>query len=112
MEDGSDMGMYEFGITSVKNKRDLLQKDDIVTFQLDEVGRAAEVELHLISKFSNTDDFKFPCRYKLFVRKTVLALIRSKDNLGFWTMKLRRAKSFSFTCRRFKEPMRYALEIL
>lgn len=35
--------MHEFGITSVKNKRDLLQKDDVVSFQLDEAGRAAEV---------------------------------------------------------------------
>lgn len=43
LDDGSNSSVHEFGITSVKNKRDLLQKDDIVSFQLDEAGRAAEV---------------------------------------------------------------------
>lgn len=43
LDDGANSSVHEFGITSVKNKRDLLQKDDVVTFQLDEAGRAAEV---------------------------------------------------------------------
>ncbi|XP_037928242.1 cold shock domain-containing protein E1 [Teleopsis dalmanni] len=34
---------HEFGITSLVNKRDLLQKGDLVTFKIDETGRAAEV---------------------------------------------------------------------
>lgn len=34
---------HEFGITSLINKRDLLQKNDNVTFNLDENGRATEV---------------------------------------------------------------------
>lgn len=34
---------HEFGITSLNNKRDLLQKGDLVTFKIDECGRAAEV---------------------------------------------------------------------
>lgn len=43
LDDGINGSVHEFGITSVKNKRDLLQKDDVVTFQLDEANRAAEV---------------------------------------------------------------------
>lgn len=34
---------FEFGITSLSNKRDLLQKNDSVSFKLDEDGRAKEV---------------------------------------------------------------------
>lgn len=43
-DDGTIGSVHEFGITSVKNKRDLLQKDDVVTFRLDQVDRAAEVK--------------------------------------------------------------------
>ena len=44
-ESGDNLTTHEFGITSLKNKRDLLQKDDIVTFKIDEANRAVEVSL-------------------------------------------------------------------
>jgi hypothetical protein len=34
---------HQFGITGLSNKRDLLQKDDVVSFKLDANGRAVEV---------------------------------------------------------------------
>lgn len=40
---GESQSTHEFGITSLKNKRDLLQKDDMVTFKVDEQNRAVEV---------------------------------------------------------------------
>lgn len=41
--DDSKLETYEFGITSLTNKRDLLQKGDAVEFRVDEAGRAAEI---------------------------------------------------------------------
>lgn len=42
--DGEEKGMeYEFGITSLANKRELLQVGDPVQFQVDSNGRAASV---------------------------------------------------------------------
>lgn len=40
---GEPLSNHEFGITSLVNKRDLLQKDDCVQFRVDEAGRAAEL---------------------------------------------------------------------
>lgn len=40
---GEVVSTHEFGITSLVNKRDLLQKNDAVSFKLDARGRAAEV---------------------------------------------------------------------
>lgn len=37
------MSTHDFGITSLTNKRHLLQKYDVVTFKKDENGRANEV---------------------------------------------------------------------
>lgn len=42
-EHGDTLSTHEFGITSLKNHRDLLQKDDVVTFKIDELNRAMEV---------------------------------------------------------------------
>lgn len=42
-EAGDGLSTHEFGITSLKNKRDLLQKDDVVTFKVDDQNRAVEV---------------------------------------------------------------------
>lgn len=42
-ENDNALSTHEFGITSLKNKRDLLQKDDAVTFKIDEQNRAVEV---------------------------------------------------------------------
>lgn len=42
-ENGEPVSTHELGITSLTNKRDLLQKDDYVVFKIDESGRAAEV---------------------------------------------------------------------
>jgi len=43
-DDGGDgVSQHKFGITSLINKRDLLQKDDFVTFKIDDTSRAVEV---------------------------------------------------------------------
>lgn len=42
-DNGEPISTHELGITSLTNKRDLLQKDDYVVFKVDEAGRAAEV---------------------------------------------------------------------
>ncbi len=42
-ENGENLLQYKFGITSLINKRDLLQKDDSVIFKVDETSRAVEV---------------------------------------------------------------------
>jgi hypothetical protein len=44
-ENGENVSQHEFGITSLMNKRDLLQKDDCVVFKIDETLRAVEVSL-------------------------------------------------------------------
>ncbi|XP_059620079.1 LOW QUALITY PROTEIN: cold shock domain-containing protein E1-like [Phlebotomus argentipes] len=58
----SDMGevvsTHEFGITSLVNKRDLLQKNDAVSFKLDTKGRAAEVIAVRQKKRANVDSIK------------------------------------------------------
>lgn len=46
LNDNKDVvSTHEFGITSLMNKRDLLQKGDDVSFKVDASGRAAEVRL-------------------------------------------------------------------
>lgn len=42
-ENGENISQHKFGITSLINKRDLLQKDDTVVFKIDETSRAVEV---------------------------------------------------------------------
>lgn len=42
-ENGENLSQHKFGITSLVNKRDLLQKDDTVIFKIDETSRAVEV---------------------------------------------------------------------
>jgi hypothetical protein len=42
-ENGENVSQHKFGITSLTNKRDLLQKDDCVMFKVDETSRAVEV---------------------------------------------------------------------
>lgn len=63
-ENGDTMSTHEFGITSLTNKRHLLQKYDVVTFKKDENGRANEVCVywikflnlaHLLNNFCFTD---------------------------------------------------------
>lgn len=49
---------HELGITSLTNKRDLLQKDDHVTFKVDESGRAAEVTAIRKKKRAIVDSIK------------------------------------------------------
>jgi hypothetical protein len=46
------LSQHEFGITSLTNKRDLLQKDDCITFKIDEANRAVEVSVFNIFKIS------------------------------------------------------------
>ena len=57
-ENGENLSQHKFGITSLINKRDLLQKDDTVVFKIDETSRAVEVRkllnqrlIHLLIKF-------------------------------------------------------------
>lgn len=49
---------HEFGITSLTNKRDLLQKDDCVTFRIDETNRAVEVTAIRQKKRATVDSIK------------------------------------------------------
>lgn len=42
-DNGENISQHKFGITSLVNKRDLLQKDDTVVFKIDETSRAVEV---------------------------------------------------------------------
>lgn len=42
-DNGENSTQHKFGITSLTNKRDLLQKDDCVVFKIDETSRAVEV---------------------------------------------------------------------
>lgn len=48
-ETGENLSHHKFGITSLINKRDLLQKDDTVVFKVDETSRAVEVFIALIN---------------------------------------------------------------
>uniref|UniRef100_A0A1L8E1P0 Putative mitochondrial inner membrane n=1 Tax=Nyssomyia neivai TaxID=330878 RepID=A0A1L8E1P0_9DIPT len=55
---GEVVSTHEFGITSLVNKRDLLQKNDAVSFKLDTKGRAAEVIAVRQKKRANVDSIK------------------------------------------------------
>lgn len=57
-ENGDSASTHEFGITSLKNKRDLLQKDDAVTFRVDESNRAVEVNIKC-NYYSNKMNYIF-----------------------------------------------------
>lgn len=46
-ENGENISQHKFGITSLTNKRDLLQKDDDCLFKIDETSRAVEVSVKL-----------------------------------------------------------------
>lgn len=50
--------VFEFGITSLINKRDLLQKNDNVSFKLDEDGRAREIKAMRAKTRANVDSIK------------------------------------------------------
>ncbi|XP_017486905.1 PREDICTED: cold shock domain-containing protein E1 [Rhagoletis zephyria] len=54
----SVLSQHEFGITSLVNKRDLLQKGDLVTFKIDEIGRAAEINAVRQKKRATVDSIK------------------------------------------------------
>lgn len=57
-ENGDSLSTHEFGITSLKNKRDLLQKDDVVTFKIDELSRAMEIAPVRTKKQAKVDSIK------------------------------------------------------
>ena len=52
------LSQHSFGITSLVNKRDLLQKGDLVTFKIDEIGRAADVNAVRQKKRATVDSIK------------------------------------------------------
>lgn len=52
------LSQHEFGITSLVNKRDLLQTGDLVTFKIDEAGRAAEITAVRQKKRATVDSIK------------------------------------------------------
>lgn len=52
------ISQHEFGITSLVNKRDLLQKGDLVSFRIDESGRAADVNAVRQKKRATVDSIK------------------------------------------------------
>lgn len=55
---GEAVSNHEFGITSLINKRDLLQKDDSVVFKVDETGRAVDVTAVRKKKRAIVDSIK------------------------------------------------------
>lgn len=55
---GEAVSSHEFGITSLINKRDLLQKDDSVVFKVDETGRAVDVTAVRKKKRAVVDSIK------------------------------------------------------
>lgn len=55
---GEGISRHDFGITSLTNRRDLLQKDDQITFKVDEIGRAAEVTAIRMKKKAVVDSIK------------------------------------------------------
>lgn len=55
---GEPGSTHEFGITSLTNKRDLLQKDDYVVFKIDSGNRAAEVTAIRTKMRANVDSIK------------------------------------------------------
>lgn len=55
---GEAVSCHEFGITSLINKRDLLQKDDSVVFKVDETGRAVDVTAVRKKKRAVVDSIK------------------------------------------------------
>ncbi|XP_055613543.1 cold shock domain-containing protein E1 isoform X2 [Uranotaenia lowii] len=55
---GESLSTHEFGITSLNNKRDLLQKDDMVNFKVDEAGRAVEITSIRTKKQAKVDSVK------------------------------------------------------
>ncbi|XP_052897731.1 cold shock domain-containing protein E1 isoform X1 [Anopheles moucheti] len=57
-EMGDTLSTHEFGITSLKNHRDLLQKDDVVTFKIDELNRAMEIAPVRTKKQAKVDSIK------------------------------------------------------
>ncbi|XP_053683754.1 cold shock domain-containing protein E1-like isoform X2 [Sabethes cyaneus] len=57
-ENGDALSTHEFGITSLKNKRDLLQKDDVVTFKIDDQNRAVEITSIRTKKQAKVDSVK------------------------------------------------------
>ncbi|XP_023294423.2 cold shock domain-containing protein E1 [Lucilia cuprina] len=52
------LSQHEFGITSLVNKRDLLQKGDLVSFKIDETGRAADITAVRQKKRATVDSIK------------------------------------------------------
>ncbi|XP_053672561.1 cold shock domain-containing protein E1 [Anopheles nili] len=57
-DNGDTLSTHEFGITSLKNHRDLLQKDDVVTFKIDELNRAMEIAPVRTKKQAKVDSIK------------------------------------------------------
>lgn len=57
-DDGEPVSRHEFGITSLINKRDLLQKDDSVVFKIDESDRAVDVTAVRKKKRAVVDSIK------------------------------------------------------
>ncbi|XP_055310650.1 cold shock domain-containing protein E1 isoform X3 [Sitodiplosis mosellana] len=55
---GESVSSHEFGITSLINKRDLLQKDDPVVFKVDEASRAVDVTAVRKKKRAIVDSIK------------------------------------------------------
>lgn len=55
---GEPVSRHEFGITSLINKRDLLQKDDSVVFKVDEASRAVDVTAVRKKKRAVVDSIK------------------------------------------------------
>lgn len=83
LNDNKDVvSTHEFGITSLMNKRDLLQKGDDVSFKVDASGRAAEVSGWVGEEEKSDYNGEFLCRSFRFAQRTGQRWTRSVGSLG------------------------------
>ena len=98
-ETGEDLSEHKFGITSLINKRDLLQKDDCVSFKVDDTTRAVEVNIIMFefSQKGSKINFLHVILQVTAVRKKNRAVVDSiKGQFGFLDYEVEEAKKLFF----------------
>lgn len=94
-DNGENSTQHKFGITSLTNKRDLLQKDDCVVFKIDETSRAVDVSPSSqdFSKWA----FSRKCLQVTAVRQKKRAVVDSiKGQFGFLDYEVDEGKKLFF----------------
>lgn len=89
VSEGEENGSgYDFGITSLTNKRELLQVGDPVQFQVDSDGRAANVTAIRAKKKATVESIKGMCTQVSFVDMKSILCITKMTNPCFrdWTI--------------------------